>query len=469
MAPYLTKLAALAAAISFAFADHETYYNPKIRNPDASDQHYYTERWIVVYWRDNVTSQMADNHYQEVESNYAERSSMRRSFGLDDHRGFSLTTDVATINEIAQSNMVRYVERSSIKKTTAIVTQNNAPYGLARISRREPPTANTQYFYDETAGEGTTVYVMDTGVKIDHPEFENRASYGPNFIDGQPDTDENGHGTHVAGTVASRTWGVAKKARVISLKIFGKDGTGGGDGIIDALNYILDEARRLGPEKIVVNFSGGGAYNEAAETAWRKVHNASITVAVAAGNDGVDFATLGTNDGWPGQITDLITVASIDINNRRAQSSNYGTAVDIWAPGELITSLGIAPGNSTNVLSGTSMASPHIAGLAAYLISKEKLSGAENVANRIRQLATPNQVTDAGANTPNFIGFNGVNFDPTTTTTSTRTATSTSRATTTTTSRATSFTTVPTPSPYKPAPTPYKPKGKKPIGGHVRL
>ncbi|CAG8981815.1 hypothetical protein HYALB_00004757 [Hymenoscyphus albidus] len=480
MAPFFMKLATLAGIVVFAFAADDTYYNPKIENPTASDELYVPNRWSVVFYDGNVTSTMAQRHYDETSDKYDGQCTLTGLFNINNFQGYTLTADVSVVNEIASSNLISYISRSAVAYTSAIITQEGSTYGLARLSRREAP-ATTRYFYDESAGAGSTVYVLDTGVTVEAPEFETRATWGQNFIPGEGLDDGNGHGTHVAGTVASKTWGVAKKANIIAVKVLPAGGRGGGY-TVDALSWVINDVQRNGRQNVVINYSVGGPYDRAEQEMWNAAIGAGITCVTAAGNGllgvgvGLDLSVRRNDTAWPAQNTRLITVGSIDINNERASSSNFGSPVDVWAPGVGVISVRNVATNATQSLTGTSMSSPHIAGLAAYLLVLEKLPNPEAVRQRIVDLATTGEVRNRGNNSPDLIGFN--NFDGVRTTTST----SSTSTTTTTRSTSTSFTTTtssvvtsdpvkPTSAPYKPAPTPYKPKGKgkKPIGGHARL
>ena len=256
-----------------------------------------------------------------------------------------------------------------------MVTQSHAPWGLARISHRARTSNPDTYYYSDTAGRGTRVYVLDTGIRLTHSEFgppaSRRAVWGANFVPSSPDADEDGHGTHVAGVIAGRTYGVAKKATVVAVKVLDKTGTGSMSGLLRGLNWAVDDAKRRGVvRRAVVNMSLTGARTESVNDGVRAAAEAGMTVVVAAGNDGGDVAE------WsPASAASAVTVGAMDKEDRRAEFSNWGKEVDVFAPGVGVESASNESDKATGALSGTSVAAPHVAGLAAYFIAREGLSG----------------------------------------------------------------------------------------------
>lgn len=285
----------------------------------------------------------------------------------------------------------------------AYVSQDNAPWGLARISHKDtgPGDFPANYYYGSTGGKGVRVYVIDTGIRTTHSEFAGRAVWGANFISGSPNTDENGHGTHVSGTIAGKTFGVAKSATVVAVKVLDKTGSGTMSGIILGLNWVVNDAKsRSTASKAVVNMSVGGAYTASVNTAVQAATDAGITIVVAAGNNGDDAGNYS-----PSSAPSAITVGAVDPTNYRTWFSNYGSLVDIFAPGSGILSSWYLSDTSSRYLAGTSMASPHVAGLAAYFIVSGKLSGSTAVTNRILSAADVNVVGDA-AGSANRVAYN---------------------------------------------------------------
>jgi subtilisin family serine protease len=263
-----------------------------------------------------------------------------------------------------------------------MVTQYHAPWGLARISHRAANSA--EYYYSDTAGEGARVYVIDSGIRLSHADFGGRALWGANFVSESSDTDEDGHGTHVAGIIAGKTYGVAKKATVVAVKVLDKSGSGSMSGLLQGLNWAVADAKKRGvTEKAVINMSLTGAYTQSVNEGVKAATDAGITVVVAAGNKHDNV----TN--WsPASAPTAITVGAIDQDDRRADFSNWGHEVDIFAPGVGIPSAWNTSDHSREWMSGTSMATPHVAGLAAYFIAREELSGGAAVTKRILSAAT---------------------------------------------------------------------------------
>jgi oryzin len=210
-------------------------------------------------------------------------------------------------------------------------------------------------------------------------------------------TDGNGHGTHCAGTIGSSTYGVAKSVSLVAVKVLGSDGSGTNSGVISGIQWVAQNAGA----KSVLSMSLGGSYSSAVNSAVRSCVSNGVTVVVAAGNDNRDASNYS-----PASEATAITVAAIDINDNRASFSNYGSLIDVFAPGVNILSTWIGSSTATNTISGTSMACPHVAGLAAYLIGLEGLSTPAAVQNRMKALATSGKVINA-ASANNLIAYNG--------------------------------------------------------------
>ena len=252
--------------------------------------------------------------------------------------------------------------------------------GLARISHRPRLTFGTftKYEYHADAGKGVDVYVIDTGIHINHNEFEGRASWGKTVPRNDVDEDNNGHGTHCAGTIASRKYGVAKAANVIAVKVLGSNGSGSMSDVIEGVMFAARSAAkkaaaaaaelkatgRTNHKGSVANMSLGGGKSKALDDAVDGAVDVGLHFAVAAGNDNRDACSYS-----PAGAEKAVTVGASTLGDERAYFSNFGPCVDVFAPGLNILSTWIGAEDARNTISGTSMASPHTAGLLAYLLS----------------------------------------------------------------------------------------------------
>lgn len=255
-------------------------------------------------------------------------------------------------------------------------TENGAPWGLARISHRKGLNFGTfnKYLYYSEGGEGVDVYVIDTGTNINHVDFEGRASWGQTIPQGDPDEDGNGHGTHCSGTVAGKKYGVAKKAHVKAVKVLRSDGSGTMSDVVKGVEWAAEahlaevkrakDGKRKGFKGSTANMSLGGGKSVTLDRAVNAAVDAGIHFAVAAGNDNADSCNYS-----PAAAANAVTVGASALSDERAYFSNYGKCNDIFAPGLNIQSTWIGSKYAINTISGTSMASPHIAGLLAYLLS----------------------------------------------------------------------------------------------------
>jgi cerevisin len=252
--------------------------------------------------------------------------------------------------------------------------------GLARVSHRKKLSFGTfrKYEYDSEGGQGVDVYVIDTGINIDHDEFEGRASWGLTVPKNDLDIDGNGHGTHCAGTIASRKYGVAKKANVIAVKVLGTNGSGTMSDVIDGVLFAAEQASKkkavadaefaatgkTSHKGSVANMSLGGGKSPGLDKAVNRAVDSGLHFAVAAGNDNKDACNYS-----PAAAEKAVTVGASTLFDERAYFSNFGSCVDVFAPGLNILSTWIGSHSAVNTISGTSMASPHTAGMLAYLLS----------------------------------------------------------------------------------------------------
>ena len=365
--------------------------------------------------------------------------------------GFVVTLDEKQALELSKDNRVKFVEEDGVMSINA--TQNNATFGLDRIDQRDLPLNGT-YNYNQT-GSGVNVYVIDTGIRASHSEFGGRAVAVYDSVgDGQNGNDCNGHGTHVAGTVAGATYGVAKSANIKAVRVLGCDGSGSSSNVIAGIDWVT--ANHVKPA--VANMSLGAAAS--VTTIDDAVNNsvaAGVTYAVAAGNNNGDAC-----DTTPARAVNAITVGATTNADARASFSNYGSCVDIFAPGVGVTSAWYTSDSATNTISGTSMASPHVAGVAALYLQNNRTASPAAVTNAILSAASANKLSDINVGSPNLLLYSlisgGVTPTPTPTPTLTPTPTPTPTLTPTPTPNPTPTPTPnPTPTPT-PNPTPGGPK-----------
>ncbi|KAI0600353.1 peptidase S8/S53 domain-containing protein [Biscogniauxia sp. FL1348] len=311
-------------------------------------------------------------------------------------KGFASTMDAATVEAMQNNPDVEFIEQDAVMSINAYVTQSGAPWGISRISQRSGTSA---YTYDDSAGEGTCAYIVDTGIYTAHSEFEGRATWLANYAD-STNSDGNGHGTHVAGTVGSVTYGVAKKTSLYAVKVLDASGSGTTSGVVAGMNFVTSDSQtRSCPAGAVANMSLGGASSSAINSAARAMINAGVFLAVAAGNSNVDAASTS-----PAGEATVCTVGATTSADARASYSNYGSVVDIFAPGTDVLSTWNNGG--TNTISGTSMASPHVAGLGAYLLALEGSKAPQELCSYIASIATSGVLSGIPSGTVNKLAFN---------------------------------------------------------------
>ncbi|WP_329570174.1 S8 family peptidase [Streptomyces sp. NBC_01361] len=265
-------------------------------------------------------------------------------------------------------------------------TRKNPPsWGLDRIDQGDLPL-DKSYTCPESAGSGVTAYVIDTGIRISHRDFGGRAHYGWDFVDGDATAqDGNGHGTHVAGTVAGTGYGVAKKADVVAVRVLDDAGSGTTAQVIAGIDWVTKHARK----PAVANLSLGGSANAQLDAAVRGSIASGVTYTVAAGNDGLPASLYS-----PARVKEAITVGATDRTDRRADFSNWGTRLDLFAPGVDITSAGYASDKGKATFSGTSMASPHVAGAAALYLADHPSATPAEVSRALTGRAATGRISD---------------------------------------------------------------------------
>ena len=329
-----------------------------------------------------------------------------RHAGLREHvyenaiRGFSVTMSEGMARRLAEHPLVEYVEENGV--VTADTTQTGATWGLDRIDQRALPL-NTTFNY-LNVGAGVTAYIIDTGILTTHTQFGGRAIHGRDTVNNDADaTDCNGHGTHVAGTVGGSTYGVAKGVTLVAVRVLDCGGSGTNAGVIAGVDWVT--ADHVAGTPAVANMSLGGGASTALDTAVNNSINDGVTYAVAAGNGFYGLFAQNACNGSPSRVPNAITVSATDSTDTKASWANTGTCVDLFAPGINITSAWYTSTTATNTISGTSMATPHVAGVAALYLQSDPTASPLTVRNAIVNNATTGVVKNPGSGSPNRLLF----------------------------------------------------------------
>lgn len=354
---------------------------------------------------------------------------VRTTGGIQDHfdvagllNGYVGYFTDAVVDLIRKSPLVDFVEADSPVQASEFDTQNGAPWGLSRISHRERLNLGSfnKYLYDDDAGKGVTSYVIDTGINVKHKDFDGRAHWGKTVPENDEDLDGNGHGTHCAGTIASKHYGVAKGADVVAVKVLRSNGSGSMSDVIKGVEFAAQSHQKAVKDKkkgfkgSTANMSLGGGKSPALDLAVNAAVKAGIHFAVAAGNENQDACNTS-----PAAAEQAVTVGASTLSDDRAYFSNYGKCVDIFAPGLNILSTYIGSDDATATLSGTSMASPHVAGLLTYFLSLQPDSDSdffdagssgvtpEQLKKKLIAYSTKDILYDLPEDTPNALIYNG--------------------------------------------------------------
>ncbi|KAF8167100.1 serine protease [Crassisporium funariophilum] len=321
----------------------------------------------------------------------------------ENFNGFAGDLDTDALNALRASPDVEFIAEDGIMHT--MVTQTNAPWGIARLSstarltNQDTSALTFSYTYDASAGAGADIYIVDTGVFTTHSQFGGRARWGATF-GGYASADGNGHGTHCAGTAAGSQFGVAKAANIIAVKVLSDAGSGTVTDIVSGLNWVITSARASGRPSIV-SMSLGGSASTPLDNAIASLTSAGIHVAVAAGNSNVDAGTTS-----PARAPSANTIGASTIADARATFSNFGAVVDLFAPGQNIISSWIGSTTATNNISGTSMATPHIAGLIAYLIALQGNVTPAAMSTKLKSLSLKGVISGIPSGTLNDLAHN---------------------------------------------------------------
>ncbi len=304
-------------------------------------------------------------------------------------QGFAGTLPAPAIEALRHNPNVDYIEADQV--VTIDTTQTGATWGIDRIDQRNRPLNGTYTYY--YTGAGVTAYIIDTGIRFTHTQFGGRASKGYDAFGGTG-ADCNGHGTHVAGTVGGSTYGVAKGVTLKAVRVLDCSGSGSTSGVIAGVNWVT--SNHASGAKAVANMSLGGGASSSLDTAVNNSINDGVTYAIAAGNSSANACNYS-----PARVAAAITVGATTSSDVRASYSNYGTCLDIFAPGSSITSAWYTSDTATNTISGTSMATPHVTGVAALYLQQHGYNSPTTVRNAIVNNATANVLTDVRTGSPN--------------------------------------------------------------------
>lgn len=359
------------------------------RGQAASSQEF--QNYVVVF------KSSVGNPSDEAQTAVAGRGGQVKFTYTNAVKGFAVSLPAAAaeafLEAMGNNPNVDYVETDLVMQKQA--TQSVAPWGLDRIDQTALPLDNT-YNYNST-GAGIRAYVVDTGILANHTDFGGRVASGYTSItDSNGTTDCNGHGTHVAGTIGGSTWGVAKGVTLVPVRVLDCAGSGSLSTVIAGLDWVIAN----GIKPAVVNMSLGGGASTSLDSAVAKTTASGYTVVVAAGNSNVDACTSS-----PAREPSVLTVGATTINDARASYSNYGTCLDLFAPGSSITSTWYSSVTATNTISGTSMAAPHVTGAAVLTLAANASASPAQVANLIKEQATTAVVSSAGFGSANLLLF----------------------------------------------------------------
>lgn len=310
-------------------------------------------------------------------------------------KGFSVRMNEHQALRLADDPQVAFVEEDGV--VSLGTTQTGATWGIDRIDQRDLPLSGT-YTYNAT-GTGVKAYIIDTGIRATHTQFAGRVISGFTAInDGLGTNDGNGHGTHVSGTVGGSTYGVAKNVTLVAVRVLDSSGSGTNSGVIAGVDFVTSNHQAGQPA--VANMSLGGGISSALDTAVANSISDGVTYAIAAGNENQNACNTS-----PARVASAITVGSTTTTDARSSFSNFGTCVDIFAPGSSITSSWNTSDTATNTISGTSMATPHVTGVAALFLETNPTASPATVTAAIINSATLNHVSNPGTGSPNRLLF----------------------------------------------------------------
>ena len=330
-----------------------------------------------------------------------------RRYGVTDRvvygsalEGYAGKVPPGRVDALRSDPRVAYVEPDGIVHATT--TQTGATWGLDRIDQRALPLSNS-FTYTNT-GAGVTAYIIDTGIRFAHNDFGGRATSGYDAVDGGSADDCNGHGTHVAGTVGGSAYGVAKGVSLVAVRVLNCSGSGTWSGVIAGINWVTGQHGPGAPA--VANMSLGGGASSSVDTAVRNSINDGVSYAIAAGNGNAGGKGQNACNYSPARVAEAMTIGATDRTDTKPRWSNYGSCVDLFAPGVSITSAWYTSNTATNTISGTSMATPHVAGVAAQYLQTNTAASPATVRSALYNNATPNVVKSSSTTNPRLLYTN---------------------------------------------------------------
>ena len=353
------------------------------------------DAYIVVY-KDQTSEKEIDDEVSEMDKSEGIKADHVYKNAL---KGFAARLSPSAYNKLKNNPKVDFIEKDQIMSINATVTPPS--WGIDRIDQASLPLSKS--FTYTSDGTGVDAYIIDTGILISHTDFGSRADGGYSSVGGVSNwIDANGHGTHVAGTVGGTNYGVAKNVHLIAVRVLDANGSGSTSGVIDGINWVIaDRLTKSGTA--VANMSLGGSASTALDLAVSNAVASNIVMCVAAGNSKLNAANFS-----PARVAAAITVGATGSGTNYdafATYSNYGSILDILAPGTSITSDWFSSNSATAILSGTSMATPHVTGVVAQYLSKNPSAKPSEIESYIKSVSTKNKITGLKLGTPNALLF----------------------------------------------------------------
>lgn len=365
----------------------------------------------VIQFKEGIEQSLRDAHIDAVNAS----SEIMFKYDFNIFQGYSAKMSDKALGLALNSPHVLIVEENGIMRASdeapqACTTQSSAPWGLVRTSTEDLEITG-QYKYESNTGTGVTGYVIDTGLYIGHNTFGGKAVYGFNAISGETDADGNGHGTHVGSTMMSSLYGLTKVSALKGVKVLSSGGSGSTAGVIAGVNWVANDVAKNSkygtkkgkdvPAKAVGNMSLGGGRSTTLNNAVNSAVDAEVVMAVAGGNDYGDACNYS-----PASAELAITVGASDNSDSMASFSNYGSCINIFGPGVGVTGAWIGNPNSDNTISGTSMASPHVAGVAMKLMWENNDYDADKIRGEMISAASSGKLSGVRGS-PNLLVYNG--------------------------------------------------------------